>query len=151
MSSTKSNSKRIIMALLFLSWTAASFWVGWQSPRLIGGPFVVKDAEVKSAKFYPLDKFVISVPGDEFPHYLLLEMAFKSRSQNAASTLEQADPVIKNSLMKMFSNKHFNELNNAQQFDSLQKEAHSLLSAVLAENDFDIELDDVLFTRMVIQ
>ncbi|GIU22989.1 flagellar basal body-associated protein FliL [Shewanella sp. MBTL60-007] len=151
MSSTKSNSKRIITALLIISWTAAIFWVGWQSPSLIGGPFEAKEAEVKSAQFYPLDKFVISIPGDEYPHYLLLELAFKSRSKNVESTIKQADPVIKNSLMKMFSHKHFNELNNAQQFESLQKEAHGILSTVLAENDFAIELDDVLFTRMVIQ
>ncbi|GIU37835.1 flagellar basal body-associated FliL family protein [Shewanella schlegeliana] len=151
MSSTKSNSKRIITALLVVSWTAGIFWVGWQSPKLIGGPFEAKEAEVKSAQFYPLDKFVISIPGDEYPHYLLLELALKSRSQNVESTIKQADPVIKNSLMKMFSHKHFNELNNAQQFESLQKEAHGLLSTVLAENDFAIELDDVLFTRMVIQ
>ncbi|MGM8892124.1 flagellar basal body-associated FliL family protein, partial [Psychrobacter sp. 1Y1] len=123
----------------------------WQSPTLIGGPFVEKEPEVKSAQFYPLDKFVISIPGDEYPHYLLLEMAFKSRSNNVASIIEQADPVIKNSLMKMFSNKHFNELNSAKQFEPLQQEAHNVLSAVLEENNFAIELDDVLFTRMVIQ
>ncbi|WP_299809731.1 flagellar basal body-associated protein FliL [uncultured Shewanella sp.] len=151
MSSTKKSSKRITMTLLVISWTAAIFWIGWQSPQLIGGPFITEEPEIKSAKFYPLEKFVISIPGDEYPHYLLLEMAFKSRSQNAETTIKQADPVIKNSLMKMFSHKHFNELNNAQQFESLQKEAHSLLSTVLAENDFAIELDDVLFTRMVIQ
>ncbi|MFT5788563.1 flagellar basal body protein FliL [Shewanella sp. Choline-02u-19] len=148
---TKNARKRISFFLFITVWTAAIFWVGWQSPTLIGGPFLTQEPEIKLAKFYPLDKFVISIPGDEYPHYLLLEMAFKSRSNNAANTIKKADPVIKNSLMKMFSKKHFNELNNAQQLESLQKEAHILLSLVLAENDFAIELDDVLFTRMVIQ
>ena len=147
----QSNTKKITIALFILLWSGSVFWVGWQSPTIIGGPFSTPEDEIVSAKFYPLEKFVISVPGDDYPHYLLLEMAFKSRSQNVETTIKQADPVIRNSLMKMFAKKHFNELNDAQQFESLQKEAHVLLTSVLAENEFSIELDDVLFTRMVIQ
>ncbi|MCL1050870.1 flagellar basal body-associated FliL family protein [Shewanella abyssi] len=151
MSFIKKSAKRIQFSIFITAWTAAIFWAGWQSPTLIGGPFLTQEPEVKLAQFYPLDKFVISITGEEYPHYLLLEMAFKSRSSNVARTIKAADPVIRNSLMKMFSKKHFNELKNAQQFEPLQKEAHVLLSLVLAENNFDIELDDVLFTRMVIQ
>ncbi len=151
MAFSNTSGKKITILLLIIIWSGAVFWAGWQSPTIIGGPFSAQKEEVVSAKFYPLDKFVISVPGDEYPHYLLLEMAFKSRSENVENTIKQADPVIRNSLMKMFSKKHFNELNDSQQFESLQKEAHQLLTAVLAENEFSIELDDVLFTRMVIQ
>ncbi|MCL1096252.1 flagellar basal body-associated FliL family protein [Shewanella kaireitica] len=151
MAFSNSNTKKITILLFITIWSGAVFWAGWQSPNIIGGPFSAVEDEVISAKFYPLDKFVISVPGDDYPHYLLLEMAFKSRSKNVETTIKQADPVIRNSLMKMFSKKHFNELNDAQQFESLQKEAHLLLTNVLAENEFSIELDDVLFTRMVIQ
>lgn len=151
MAFSNSNTKKITILLFITIWSGAVFWAGWQSPTIIGGPFSAAEDEVISAKFYPLDKFVISVPGDDYPHYLLLEMAFKSRSKNVETTIKQADPVIRNSLMKMFSKKHFNELNDAQQFETLQKEAHLLLTNVLAENEFSIELDDVLFTRMVIQ
>lgn len=151
MALTKKSGKRFSIFCLLMGWTAATFWLGTQSPQLIGGDLFVSEKEVKTAQFYPLEKFVISIPGDEYPHYLLLEMAFKSRSANVAHTIQQADPVIRNSLMKMFSKKHFNELNNSEQFESLQKEAHGLLSVVLANNDFAIELDEVLFTRMVIQ
>ncbi|MCL1147712.1 flagellar basal body-associated FliL family protein [Shewanella marinintestina] len=144
-------TKKITISALLLGWTAASFWLGAQSPQLLNKDLFATEKTPPTAQFYPLEKFVISIPGDEYPHYLLLEMAFKSRSANVAHTIEQADPVIRNSLMKMFSNKHFNELNNAKQFESLQTEAHNLLSVVLAKNDFAIELDEVLFTRMVIQ
>ncbi|WP_108945080.1 flagellar basal body-associated FliL family protein [Shewanella halifaxensis] len=139
------------LALAFVAWTGAAFWVGWQSPTLIGGFFGPKEPVVEAAKFYPLDKFVLSIPGEEYSHYLLLELAIKTRSKDAQFTLTQADSVIKNSLMKMFSNKHFDELNDTKQFEPLQKEALNILSVVLAQNDFDIELDDVLFTRMIIQ
>ncbi|MGS0682071.1 flagellar basal body-associated FliL family protein [Shewanella sp. 125m-7] len=151
MASINKKVKVLALALAFMTWTGAAFWVGWQSPTLIGDPFSPQEPEVVMAKFYPLDKFVISIPGEEYSHYLLLELAIKTRSKDAQYTLTQADPVIKNSLMKMFSNKNFDELKDTQQFEPLQKEALSLLSAVLVQNDFNIALDEVLFTRMIIQ
>ena len=144
-------SKKLSFSLLIILWSATIFWVGWQSPSIIGGPFTLQDKETNTAKFYPLDRFVISVPGDNLPHYLLLEMALKSRSNNVSTILSEADPLVRNSLMKMFSRKHFNQLNDSNQLESLQQEALVLLSEVLAENKYEIELDEVLFTRMVIQ
>ena len=146
-----STSKKMTILLLIILWTVSIFWVGWQSPSIIGGPFIAQEKQDNSAKFYPLDRFVISVPGDKFPHYLLLELALKSRSANVTSTLSEADPLVRNSLMKMFSRKHFDQLNDSNQLEALQLEALALLSDVLKENKYEIELDEVLFTRMVIQ
>jgi len=142
---------KIILTLFVISWSAIVFWVGLQSPETIAKVFSSAEDEVITAEFYPLDKFVISVPGDDYPHYLLLEMAFKSSSEGVEKTIKKADPLIRNSLMKMFAKKHFNELNNSQQLESLQQEAHLLLTAVLANNQYNIQIDEVLFTRMVIQ
>ncbi|AQS35312.1 flagellar basal body-associated protein [Shewanella psychrophila] len=144
-------SKKLSFSLLIILWSTTIFWVGWQSPSIIGGPFVTQDEEANKAKFYPLDRFVISVPGDNLPHYLLLEMALKSRSTNVSRILKEADPLVRNSLMKMFSRKHFNQLNDSKQLENLQREALVLLSNVLTENKYEIEIDEVLFTRMVIQ
>lgn len=144
-------SKKLSFSFIAILWTASIFWIGWQSPSIIGGPFIPQEQEANKAKFYPLDRFVISVPGENLPHYLLLELALKSSSKNVSSTLKEADPLVRNSLMKMFSRKHFNQLNDSNQLESLQQEALVLLSNVLTENNYEIELDEVLFTRLVIQ
>ncbi|WP_394202868.1 flagellar basal body-associated protein FliL [Shewanella waksmanii] len=144
-------SKKLFWIFAILLWSGGLFWAGWQSPTLIGGPFVNQQEQPDVARFYPLDRFVISVPGDNTPHYLLLELALKSRSQNVSATLQAADPVVRNSLMKMFSRKHFDQLNDANQLEGLQNEALLLLSEVMIENQFPLEIDEVLFTRMVIQ
>lgn len=65
-------SKKILWSLFILLWSGGLFWAGWQSPTLIGGPFVSQQEQPDVARFYPLDRFVISVPGDKNPHYLLL-------------------------------------------------------------------------------
>ncbi|MDO6679643.1 MULTISPECIES: flagellar basal body-associated protein FliL [unclassified Shewanella] len=140
-----------IFATLFCGWSAGMFWVGWKSPELIGSPFSEYEPAPKVASYYPLEKFVFSISGKETNHYLLLEMALKSTSEDAKETLTSADPLIKNTLMKMFSQKDFEQLSASNQLDILQTEAQVLLATVLNENNFTIELDDVLFTKMVIQ
>lgn len=103
------------------------------------------------AKFYPLEKFVISIPGDKYPHYMLLEMSLKSYNPDMKTVLVEADPLIRNAMMKMFSRKTFEQLNHLDQLDGLQAEALILMVKVLSDNKLPSDIDEVLFTRMVIQ
>jgi flagellar FliL protein len=54
-------------------------------------------------------------------------------------------------MMKMFSRKTFEQLNHLDQLDSLQSEALILMVKVLSDNQLPSDIDEVLFTRMVIQ
>ncbi|WP_153912489.1 flagellar basal body-associated FliL family protein [Shewanella sp. TC10] len=147
----KKVGKLSVLSLVFLTWSAGMFYVGWKSPEIIGEPFGAFEPAPKVAKFYPLEKFIFSVPGKDTSHYLLLEMALKTRSENADQTIREADPLIKNALMVMFAEKDYEQLQANNHLKLLQKEAQVLLATVLNENNFAIELDDVLFTRMVVQ
>ncbi len=143
---------KILIPVVFIAiWSAATFYVGWQSPSLFGEQFNRHSKATPTAKFYPLKRVVVTVPGEDYPHYLLLEMAMKSQSEDVKRTLEEADALVRNTLMKLFAKKQFEELNNPEQVDALQLEVQLALSKVLLENDYDLELDQVLFTRMVIQ
>ncbi|NMH66719.1 flagellar basal body-associated FliL family protein [Shewanella salipaludis] len=141
----------ILIVGVALGWTAAVLWLGLHGPAWVESHFSSEEELVKVAKYYPLDKFIISIPGDKYPHYLLLEMTLKSRNPALQSVLDEADPVIRNSLMKMFSRKRFEQLNDSDQLDSLQAEALVLIAKVLSDNDFASDVDEVLFTRMVMQ
>jgi flagellar FliL protein len=143
--------KSLAILCVFLGWTAGALWLGWQGPELTENYLKPKEEQASVAKYYPLEKFIMSIPGDKYPHYLLLEMTVKSHNPLLESVLLEADPVIRNSLMKMFSRKSFKELNNLDQLDSLQSEALVMIVKVLSENDFQSDIDEVLFTRMVIQ
>lgn len=144
-------NKKFTLSLFILAWTGIIFWVGWQAPHIIGGPFNQPKIEVKKERYYPLDRFVISVPGDQYPHYLLLEMALKSSSNNVKHKLSEADPVIRNALMRMFASKTFDQINDPTQLEPLQQEAKTLLSGLFVEHQYKIDLEDLLFTRIVIQ
>ena len=151
----KSRLVKIIVALLVLiSSTAGAFWIGtssgdWKLAELFASEPEVEPVPV--AKFYPLEKFVISIPGDKYPHYMLLEMSLKSHNPNMKTVLLESDPLIRNAMMKMFSRKTFEQLNHLDQLDSLQSEALILMVKVLSDNKLPSDIDEVLFTRMVIQ
>ncbi|WP_299010282.1 flagellar basal body-associated protein FliL [uncultured Shewanella sp.] len=144
-------NRKFTLSFFILAWTGIIFWVGWQAPHIFGGPFNQPKVEIKKERYYPLDRFVISVPGDQYPHYLLLEMALKSSSNNVKHKLTEADPVIRNALMRMFSSKSFEQINDPTQLEPLQQEAKTLLSNLFVEHQYKIDLEDLLFTRIVIQ
>lgn len=131
--------------------SGAAFYAGWQAPSLLGGMFEQKQPAPPVPKFYPLDRFVISMPGQKYEHYVLLEMALKSSTPDAEKILKEADPLVRNTMMKMFSGKQVSELNKPANLDSLQTEAKKLLNKVLKSNNFDMNIGEVLFTRLVIQ
>ena len=53
--------------------------------------------------------------------------------------------------MKLFAKKKYEELNNPNRVEALQMEVQLALTKVLDDNHYQLELDQVLFTRMVIQ
>lgn len=155
MAIVKSRVIKITLAFFVLiSWTAGALWIGingvdWKLTELFASEPEVEPVPV--AKFYPLEKFVISIPGDKYPHYMLLEMSLKSYNPDMKTVLVEADPLIRNAMMKMFSRKTFEQLNHLDQLDGLQAEALILMVKVLSDNKLPSDIDEVLFTRMVIQ
>ncbi|MCL1038717.1 flagellar basal body-associated FliL family protein [Shewanella submarina] len=148
MSFMKKHLKTLTIAL---GCSAGAFYLGWQSPTLMGDVFEQQQVAQPTPRFYPLERFIISVPGKEYQHYVLLELALKSSSANAKHQLAEADPLVRNSLMKMFAGKQVDELNKPKNLEQLQQEAKDLLTNVLSANKFAVKIDDVLFTRLVIQ
>lgn len=148
MSFMKKHFKTIAVAL---GCSAGAFYLGWQSPTMLGGVFEEQQVPADIPRFYPLERFIISVPGKEYQHYVLLELALKTSSANAKHLLSEADPLVRNSLMKMFAGKQVEELNKPNNLELLQLEAKTLLTDVLNHNKYAVTIDDVLFTRLVIQ
>ena len=155
MAIAKSQLIKIIVAVLVLiSSTVGAFWVGSNSADWTLTKLFTSEPEVEPVpvpKYYPLEKFVISIPGDKYPHYMLLEMSLKSRNPAMQTVLVDSDALLRNAMMKMFSRKTFTELNSLDQLDSLQSEALILMIKVLSDNQLASDIDEVLFTRMVIQ
>ncbi|MCK6263342.1 flagellar basal body-associated FliL family protein [Vibrio sp. ZSDE26] len=107
-----------------------------------------KDAQTH---FMSLDKFVISLNGEERPHYLLLELDLKTSSLTAHEELIRYRPVVNNVLLKMFSQYSYEEMRDINDIDYMQKQVQMNLAKTLLENGFMYNIDDVLFTKLVLQ
>ncbi|MBY5991965.1 flagellar basal body-associated protein FliL [Ferrimonas balearica] len=136
--------------VILMAASLASYWAGtqtaqWWQPE--DAPSYVQGA----AHFHKLDRFVISVPGEQYQHYVQLELAIKSPSDSFGEVLSDAEPLVRNALMHLFSKKQFEELSQLKDLNGLQDEVKTLLRETLTKNSYPSEIDEVLFTRLVVQ
>ncbi|BDM62703.1 hypothetical protein NFHSH190041_01550 [Shewanella sp. NFH-SH190041] len=138
-------------AIIILVCCGVSFYAGWKAPAMFGSMFKHEAPAPVPPKFYPLEKIVISLQGKEYQHYALFEMALQSTTADATHILAQAEPLIRNTLIQMFSGKTVKEVDGPENLDKLQHEACKLLNKVLKKDNFHVAIDKVLFTRLVVQ
>ena len=103
------------------------------------------------AHFMNLDKFVITIDGEERTHYLMLELALKTSSTKAHDKLIEYKPLARNVLLKMFSQSTFEELRQMDEIERMQTEVLGQLRQAMALNGYAYQIDEVLFTKLVLQ
>ncbi len=146
--------KRLLQLSVLVVWSGAMVIfgvIGIGNPEDLDLPFGLSEKAAEPDKFYPMDKLVISLPGERYPRYLLLEMALQSPSEGIESILLQSDPLLRNTMIKLMGSKSVEELNGTHNMEQLQQEAKQALQTVLTEHGFGVQLDAVLFTRLVVQ
>ncbi|AUI88576.1 flagellar protein [Vibrio azureus] len=105
----------------------------------------------KEPRFHTLDKVVVSIKGEKRSHFVMLELAIETRRPEQIKNIDHYLPVVQNSMIKLFSQKNLDELQQAGAIDSLQKEIKQTLLDTFAKNDLVRNIDDVLVTKFVVQ
>ncbi|WP_318443615.1 flagellar basal body-associated FliL family protein [Photobacterium leiognathi] len=101
--------------------------------------------------FHPLDKVVVSVKGERQTHFVMLELAVQTHYPERIKQIDNYMPLVRNALLKMFSKKRYEELQNQQTIEQLQQEVKQTLTDAFANTTIARDIDDVLFTKYVIQ
>ncbi|HHF2914100.1 flagellar protein [Vibrio parahaemolyticus] len=112
---------------------------------------VTEEPTSKGPSFHPLDKVVLTVKGKKQTHFVMLELAIETRRPERIKDIDEYMPMVQNSLLKLFSNKTFDELQQAGAIDILQNEVKQTLLLAFAKTDIVREIDDVLLTKYVVQ
>jgi len=108
-------------------------------------------ALVKKPVFLPLTKFVVSIPGDDRLHYLMLELSLMSYNQEQLDTVQEYMPVVRNAVITLLSDQHYNDLAQPGVMKPLQLALRGAIQTVMSDMANSNGIDQVLITKMVIQ
>jgi len=108
-------------------------------------------ALVKKPVFLPLTKFVVSVPGDDRLHYLMMEMSLMSYSQDQLDTVQEYIPVVRNAVITLLSEQHYNDLSQPGVMKPLQLALRDAIQKAMNDMASSNGIDQVLITKLVIQ
>lgn len=106
----------------------------------------------KKPLFKPLEKFVISIDGDNTRRYLMIDLTLVTHSQEQINSYDDYMPVIRNSLVQFFS--QLNEMQVSERLhnvDKLEVDLQERLTSALQNYGFKPALDEVLITKYVVQ
>jgi flagellar FliL protein len=101
--------------------------------------------------FHSLEKLVLGVKGKQQTHFVMLEIAVETRKPEQIKAIDGYMPLVRNALLRLFSNKAYEELQAQNEIDTLQSEVKATLLTAFADTHFVRDIDDVILTKYVIQ
>ncbi|MCF7480403.1 flagellar basal body-associated FliL family protein [Vibrio sp. J1-1] len=112
-----------------------------------------KNEEEEEAKtsFHSLEKVVLSVKGKKQSHFVMLEVAIETRHLDRIKAIDDYMPVVRNSLLKLFSDKTYEALSEHGAVNQLQEEVKQSILLAFADTDIIHDIDDILLTKYVVQ
>ncbi|HHJ19484.1 MAG TPA: hypothetical protein ENJ84_06605 [Gammaproteobacteria bacterium] len=106
----------------------------------------------KEAKYFDLKpQFDVNFGANSHPKYMVLEMSASSKDQAAIDALQQHMPVIRNSLLMLFGSQDAQSLQTTEGKEALREKALACIQGIMEERFGDKGIDDVFFTRLVMQ
>ncbi|HET6431133.1 flagellar basal body-associated FliL family protein [Dyella sp.] len=112
-----------------------------------------KAAPEKKAEFFlPLEPaFVVNFRDDESVRYLQVGVTVMSHDAAALETVKEAQPVIRNELLMLFSGQSYAGLIDAAGKQKLQAQALAAVQKIISERTGKPGIDALYFTSFVMQ
>jgi len=83
--------------------------------------------------------------------YLMIDVSASTKEEEAVAALKQHMPVIRDKLLTLFGEQKAAELKTADAKEKLRGEALACIQSVMEERYGSTGVDEVLFTRFVMQ
>lgn len=116
------------------------------------GPPAQADAAPTQAHYFEFKpELVVNFPGSSRPRYLQVALTAVSHDEMALEALELHSPAIRNDLLLRFTGREPGPMATREGKEALRKEALEVIRSVMKERFGDEAVDDVYFTRLVLQ
>ena len=154
--------QRIILALVVVNTlvAAGSAYISYQvlsRPHTIssvaadGGKNVLANpGEAEEYKFFPIEKVIVSLPGEGREHYFVLDLVLQADMKTDVKKLKQIDPVVRNSVVAHLSSMAFTDL-RAMPITDLQTKLEDVVRADFASRQILQPFAHVLVSKLVVQ
>jgi flagellar FliL protein len=100
--------------------------------------------------FFPVQKIILSLRGEQQEHYFVLDLVLQATLDTDKSKLEQADPMVRSSVVAHLSAMKFSEL-RGMAIPDLQLSLEKALLADFAARKVVAPFQHVLVSKLVVQ
>lgn len=152
----KGSSKVVIImgvALLAMAGVCAYVLLGAHAaPGTAAAPEEAKVAVSKQEQYLPLDPpFVVNFRDDQSMRFLQVGVSLMSHDAAALAAAKDADPVIRNALVMLFSSQDYTILSDAAGKQKLQAQALAAVRKIVGERLGRPGIEALYFTSFVMQ
>lgn len=135
-----------VSLVLVIGGVSAFFFLGGEDEALNAEP------EMAQSTYYKLEKpFVVNFQAGRRQRFLQIDVAFKSKSEEAIEVIKKHTPVIKNDLNQLFGDQTLESLQEAGGRQRLNDEATAKVKEILQREMGEPGIEQVLFTDFVMQ
>lgn len=106
--------------------------------------------KISGHEFYPVEKIVINLPGDNREYYFVLDLALQVDRKVHGEGLKQIEPLVRNSVISSLSMLKVSEL-RALAVSELQARLDSDLRRDLSAKGWDVPFSGLLISKMLVQ
>ena len=111
-----------------------------------------KPEESKQELYLPLDPaFVVNFQGEQTARYLQVGVTLMAHDQKALDAAKDAQPVVRNALVLLFSNQSFTGLSDAAGKEKLQAQALAAVQKIVKQRTGTPGVQALYFTSFVMQ
>ena len=121
---------------------------GVEHVQKVGEATIVQDPA--NYVFYPIDKIVVNLRGDDREHYFVLDLALQGDAEQSASAFKQGELLVRNSVVGSLSTLPFSQL-RALSLTDLQSRLEQDLRKSFSAKGLDIPFTSVLVSKMLVQ
>lgn len=100
--------------------------------------------------FYPVDKIVVNLRGDDREHYFVLDLALQGDAEQSTSAFKQAELLVRNAVVGSLSTLPLSQLRALSLID-LQSRLEEDLRKSFSAKGLDIPFTSVLVSKMLVQ
>ena len=154
--------QRIILVLLVVNTlvAAGSAYISFQvlsRPAVASSAVEGGDAEAEASaseateyQFFPIEKVVVSLQGDDREHYFVLDLVLQAEVDTDKKKLQQIDPMVRNSVVAHLSTMAVAQL-RTMPISELQTSIEQVVQTDFASRQVIQPFAHVLISKLVVQ